>query len=187
MQDIIDSACCNKSTTSNTTMYGNNTLLSDEEEALMGTSAESALPPPIPLPVPTVGTDMDSILEEQRRTGIARIQLSFELDDLKNTRAWGFLFHKGRDKTYKTCPYILVTTIGDDNGGDGEPAKIGKTETYVPTLRLRERYLCFFELFLYLHFQLKLYTITKQSFTLFLVLLVEPGIVYIQDSANQFM
>ena len=140
MQDIIDLTCCNKDTTENSTITRANTSTDidkdttimqgklyyvDEEAPGALLASESALPPmPVPVPVPTsYQADID-IREEQRQTGIARIQLSFELDALTNTRAR--LFYKVTDKT---CPYVLVTSLSDEDGAEGKPKKIGKTET----------------------------------------------------------
>lgn len=148
MQDIIDLTCCNKDTTENSTITRANTSTDidkdttimqgklyyvDEEAPGALLASESALPPmPVPVPVPTsYQADID-IREEQRQTGIARIQLSFELDALTNTRAR--LFYKVTDKT---CPYVLVTSLSDEDGAEGEPKKIGKTETSWNKLRTR--------------------------------------------------
>lgn len=50
-----------------------------------------------------------------------RIQLSFELENLMNTRSGFFRWRKDR----RTSPYIVVTTF------DNHTNIIGKTETYV--------------------------------------------------------
>eukprot|EP01083_Nonionella_stella_P202492 739729_1 len=89
------------------------------------------VPVPVPVPVP-YNHDHGNFEEQQEQTqeqtqtqGHMRIQLSFELDNLMNTRKGWFSSSKER-----TSPYVLIVDHNDR-------VKIGKTETAWNSLRTK--------------------------------------------------